>query len=210
MKLLLLGATGRTGSELLTQACAQGHEVTALVRDPDKLRSQSRRLRVLVGSATDAAAIANAVQGQDAVLCALGPTSALQLMRCNLMRSAVPLLLRAMEPAGVRRLVLLSALGAGESARYAPMPLRLMFRTALRQVGTDKADAEMTIRASSLDWTLVYPPSLTTGPAIGGYRHGEELRLTGMPKLSRADLAAFMLSQLADSRYLRKQVIVSC
>jgi putative NADH-flavin reductase len=79
----------------------------------------------------------------------------------------------------------------------------------LRQVGQDKAGAEDRLRSSGLDWTFVYPPSLTDGPRTDAYRHGEALELQGVPKISRADVAAFMLAQLTDSTYRRKPAIVS-
>ena len=107
MKLLVLGATGRTGRELLAGALRQGHEVTVLVRDPARLTAQDERLPVLVGSATDPAAVEEAVAGNDAVLCALGPTSARELAHSGLMRASVPALVSAMERGGVRRLILL-------------------------------------------------------------------------------------------------------
>jgi len=113
MRLLLLGATGRTGGELLVQALAQGHEVTALARDPGTLRMTHPRIRIVVGSATDGAAIQQAVEGHDAVLCALGPRSPKALISCHLMRATVDALIPSMTASGVSRLVLLSALGVG-------------------------------------------------------------------------------------------------
>jgi putative NADH-flavin reductase len=208
MKLLVLGATGRTGRELLAGALHQGHEVTALVRDPGRLTEQHEHLRVLVGGATDPAIVETAVAGHDAVLCALGPRSARELVGSELMRASVPALVRAMESHGVRRLILLSALGVGESAHSAPAVPRLAFATILRQIGKDKRRAEDAVRASDLEWTIVYPPALSNGPATRGYQHGETLDLRGSPRMSRADVAHFMLAQLADARYVRKGAIV--
>jgi putative NADH-flavin reductase len=207
--LLLLGATGRTGGELLTQALAQGHHVTALVRDPGKIPVEHGRLRVVTGDASDAAAVDQATDGQDAVLCALGPSSPKALLSCDLMRTSICALVTAMDARGVKRLVLLSALGVGRSADRAPKALRLVFRTLFRQVGKDKTDGEERLAQSDLDWTLVYPPSLTNEPLTGEYQHGESLELTGLPKIGRADVANFMLAQLADATYARKAAIVS-
>jgi uncharacterized protein YbjT (DUF2867 family) len=120
----------------------------------------------------------------------------------------VPALVTSMKRHGVRRLILLSALGVGESARHAPSVARVAFGTILRQVGKDKRRAEEAVRASDLEWTIVYPPALTDGPATGGYRYGESLKLSGSPRISRADVARFMLAQLEDDRYLRKGAIV--
>jgi putative NADH-flavin reductase len=208
MKLLVLGASGRTGRELLAGALREGHGVTALTRDPGGLTAQDESLDVLIGSAKDPEVVDNAVAGQDAVLCALGPSSARELVRCELMRASVPALVSAMERRGVRRLILLSALGVGESARHAPTVSRFVFGTILRQVGKDKRRAEEAVRASDLEWTIVYPPSLTDGPATGSYRHGESVKLSGSPRISRADVAQFMLAQLTHDRYVRKGAIV--
>jgi putative NADH-flavin reductase len=208
LRLLMLGATGRTGRELLAGALDQGHEVTALVRDPRRLTVQHERLHVLVGSVTDPATVEKTVAGHDVVLCALGPRSAGELVRSGLMRASVPALVSAMKRHGVHRLILLSALGVGESARHAPTVPRLAFATILRQVGKDKERAEQTVRSSQLEWTILYPPGLRNGPATGSYRHGESLKLSGSPKISRADVAHFMLAQLTDDRYVRKGAIV--
>jgi putative NADH-flavin reductase len=208
MKLLVLGASGRTGRELLAGASRQGHEVAALARDPGRLTMQDERMRVLVGSATNPAVVEEAVAGNDGVLCALGPSSARELLRSRLMRGCVPALLGAMERHRVRRLILLSALGVGESRPHATGVARLGFATILRQVGTDKERAEEAVRASDLEWTIVYPPALSNGTATGNYRHGESLKLSGSPRISRADVADFMLAQLASDSYVRKGAIV--
>ena len=169
---------------------------------------RDERMRVVVGSATDPTALEEAVAGNDAILCALGPSSARELLRSELMRECVPALLGAMERHGVRRLILLSALGVGESAPHATGVARLAFGTILRQVGKDKRDAEEAVRSSGLDWTIVYPPSLTNASATGGYRHGQKLRLGGGARISRADVAEFMLAQLTSTRYSRSGAIV--
>jgi putative NADH-flavin reductase len=208
-KLLLLGATGRTGQELLAQGLELGHEITALVRNPSKLAVEHEHLRVVTGDATDPAAVDRALEGQDAVLCALGPTSPASLLRCELMRETARALVPSMKRHGVSRLVLLSALGVGASAAHAPPLLRIAFQTLLRQVGRDKATAEDLVRGSDIDWTVVYPPSLTDGARTGAYRVGEALELKGVPKISRGDLAEFMLSQLEQPTFSRKIAVVS-
>lgn len=208
-KLLVLGATGGTGQQLVVQGLELGYVITALVRNPDGLRVEHERLRTVTGDATDGTAIEEALDGQDAVLCALGPTSPRSLVRCTLMRESTRILLPAMKRRGVNRLVLLSALGAGASAAHAPLLLRIAFQTLLRQVGKDKAAAEELLGATEIDWTVVYPPSLTDGTRTGTYRSGEALELKGLPKISRGDVAEFMLSQVDQTTYSRKIAIVS-
>jgi putative NADH-flavin reductase len=209
LKLLLLGATGLTGRQLLAQAIEQGHEITALVRDASKLSVEPSGLRIVIGSSTDPGVVDDALEGRDAVLCALGTRSPKSLVSCDLMTASMRALVPSMKRRGVNRVVVESALGVGPSAEHAPPAMRLAFATVLRQVGKDKAAAEEYLRASDLDWTIVYPPSLTNGPATRDYRWGEALQLTGVPKISRADVAHFMLSQLNDATYSRGMAIVS-
>jgi putative NADH-flavin reductase len=124
------------------------------------------------------------------------------------MRASMEALIPVMRRRGVSRLILLSALGVGRSAEHSPLALRLAFATLLRQVGKDKAAAEAYVGASDVDWTIVYPPALTDGPRTGNYRAGGTLELRGVPKISRGDVAEFMLSQLAGSDYSRGIAIV--
>jgi putative NADH-flavin reductase len=209
VKLLVLGATGGTGREVVAQALDQGHDVTAFVRDPRGMTSRGSRLRVAVGSTTDdEAAVARAVRGQDVVVSALGRRNSLRSsdLIARSMRNIVP----AMESQGVKRLIVVSAYGVGESARDAlPLP-RLMYRLLLRDIFADKAAGEAYLRGSSLDWTLVYPVALTNGPRTGRYRVGERVELRGiLPKISRADVADFILTQLASTAYLRKVAVIA-
>jgi len=208
MRILVLGATGRTGGKLVAAALAAGHDVSALVRDPERLGQEAGHLRIVTGTAEDTQAMERACAGQQAVLCALGPRSPRELWRCELMQRSIGALIPASERHGVKRIVLLSALGAGDSAKQAALPSRIAFRTVLRRVGEDKERGEEALRASDLDWTIVYPPSLTNGPASGTYRHGEDLRLSLTARISRADIAQFMLAQAQDDRYSRRGVIV--
>lgn len=110
---------------------------------------------------------------------------------------------------GVRRLIILSALGVGDSAVVAPPLLRIAFETLFRPVGKDKALREEQVRRSGLEWTIVYAPVLTNGTESGEYQHGESLRIQGLRRLSRADLAQFLLDQVEDSTYSSQNVVVS-
>ena len=208
-KLLLLGATGLTGQQLLARALEQGHDITALVRNPSKLSAEQARVRIVTGDATDPDAVDDALKDRDAVLCALGTRSPTSMFSCDLMTASMRALVPSMKGRGVDRVIVESALGVGPSATHAPPAVRLAFATLLRQVGKDKATAEEYLRAIGLDWTIVYPPSLTNGPASGHYRSGAALQLRGVPKISRASVAHFMLSQLNDTTYSRGMAIVS-
>jgi putative NADH-flavin reductase len=209
MKLALFGATGRTGRHLLAQALQQGHSVTALARDPRQLAwAETGRLQVVSGDVRDAAAVSATVAGAEAVLSVLGPTS----NRPELAVSAgTDNLLAAMRQHGVRRLI--QSTGAGvRDPQDQPTPIHAFFGALVRRL-TPNVLADMTqtvdkIRASDLDWTLVRVPRLTDGAPTGHIRVayvGPELGL----QLTRADLAGFMLQQLADTRYLRQAPAIS-
>ena len=208
MKLLVLGATGATGLQIVEQAIAQGHQVTAFVRDPVKLGTSHPALLVVQGSMPDdAAALAGALKGQDAVLSSLGMRNAL---RSNgLQQRSMQALVPAMEKAGVRRLITVSANGVGDSYAASPLLSRLMYRLLLGDIFADKKAGEDVVRASSLDWTFAYPTLLTNGPRTGKYRAGERLELSGVPKISRADVADFVLKQLQGRSWSRKRPVIS-
>jgi putative NADH-flavin reductase len=206
-KVLVLGATGGTGQQVVSQALQRGHRVTTLVRDPSRLSVTSERLRVLTGSVTDGAALAGAVRDQSAVISALGVGKSLK--SGELIARAMPCILRAMESEGVSRLVFTSAFGVGATHRDVPLLPRIFIRLLLQDLYRDKEAGEELLRRSDLDWTLVYPTGLVDGPATGRYRVGERLALRGFPRIRRADLADFLLSQIEDTTYVRKGVLIS-
>jgi putative NADH-flavin reductase len=200
MKLLVFGSTGGTGRELVRQALSQGHDVTAFARHPSQLEHQG--VTVVQGDVTDAAAVRAAVPGHDAVLCALGaPALARTTVRTDGTRNIVA----AMEDAGVRRLVCQSSLGIGDSLAV-PMPryVRLAFPLVLRRTFADHEGQEQLIRQSKLDWTIVRPTKMVDGGRTGVYRRGlADTKEKVKVKISRADVADFMLRQLTDDSYLR-------
>jgi putative NADH-flavin reductase len=206
-KVLILGASGGTGKHLLHEALGRGYDVTVLARDPARLPSGVERARVIKGDALDDAALADAVSGQDVVISALGVGSSLKSR--SLIARTVPAIVRAMTNAGVRRLILTSAYGVGETFRDVPILPSILMRVLFRDLYADKALGETEVRRSGLDWTLVYPTTLTNGPKTGEYRAGERLHLRGLPTISRADVAEFLANQIEDETYVRKGVLVS-
>lgn len=208
MKVLVLGATGGTGREFVAQALAQGHDVTAFVRDPAKLAPHDARLRNAVGSLPEAREkLAEAVRGQDAVFSALGSGGSLKPH--GLMTRSVPVIVETMERERVRRLIYMSSIGVGNRESNLPFVLWLEVRLLLKDIYADKAIGEDIIRKSTLDWTILHPTILTDGPKTGRSRAGEQLPLRGMPKISRAEVADFALRQLGDPTYIRKIVVIS-
>jgi len=209
MKLLILGATGGTGRCALKEAKALGHDVTVFVRDSSKLSAEEQAgARVVAGALPDdEPALGEAMRGQDAVISALG--RGLSFKSEDLLKRSVPVILRTMAQTGVRRLIFTSAFGIGETWRDTPWISRVFVRTLLRGIYADKRLAEALIRQSDLDWTIVHPTKLTDGPRTGTWRSGERLPLSNLPKISRGDTGAFLVSQLNDSSYLRRTVLVS-
>ncbi|MGQ0578879.1 MAG: NAD(P)-dependent oxidoreductase [Betaproteobacteria bacterium] len=208
MNILVFGATGSTGQQVVKQALAQGHTVTIFVRNPATQPISDERLRVIQGDTTrDARKIIEAVSGQDAVISALGRRRTFK--SDHLIERSMQAIAPAMERAGVRRLILVSAFGVGESRRDAPPIPRIMYRVLLSDIFADKKAAEDNVRRSNLDWTFVYPVLLTDGPTTGVYRVGERLELRGLPKISRADVAHFILSELGKRAFVRKVAVIS-
>lgn len=208
MKVLVFGATGQTGQQLVTQALSRGHRVTAFVRRPDALTAMDKRLRIVTGDATrDGARVAEAMQGQELVISALGRRNTFRSE--DLIARSMDAIVPSMKQAGVRRMILTSAFGVGDSLRDAPLIPGIMYRVLLRDIFADKERAEETLRTSGLDWTIVYPVLLTNGPQTGRYRVAERLELHGMPKISRADVAHFILAEAESPRFVNKVAVIS-
>ena len=206
MKILVLGATGATGSRLMEQALDQGHFVTAAVRDPMKLNLIHDRLTIIRMNLFDRQALQAAVRVQDAVLSTLGPG---RDSPPAFISKAMAALIDAMEQTSVRRLVFLSAFGVGETHRRASLASRLLLHLHGKESIKDKAIADDLLKRSTLAYTLVYPTALSEGPSTGEYRVGADFSPGFLPYISRADVADFMLRQLTDPSWVRKTVIVS-
>jgi uncharacterized protein YbjT (DUF2867 family) len=211
VNLVVLGATGATGRLLVDQAIARGHEVVAYVRRPDALPGRPA-LRVVGGQLTDEPALRTALAGADAVLCAIGPKRVTELFGADLMQRTLPVVTAAMSAAGVRRLVLLSAFGAGSTISAASPMARGVFGTAMRSVYRDKEVAESRLATSGLDVTTVYPVVLTNGPSNDSdvVRDAATVaRISGLPKVSRATVAKAMLDAVEDAGSAGRRLIVT-
>jgi len=208
MRLTIFGATGGTGTQLVRQAIEEGHDVTAVVRDPARLDVPAHeRLRVVTAEVTDPGAIGPAVEGADVVLSALGPRGKGPSTICA---DGARSIIEAMGKAGVRRLVVCSAAdpftdaGDGVVMRYVIKPVVL--DRVLKNAFDDLRRSEKEIRACDLDWTLVRPSRLTDDDATGGYRTAVDVNLRGGRRISRADTAACMLTLIADDASVRHHV----
>jgi uncharacterized protein YbjT (DUF2867 family) len=202
-RILVVGATGGTGRQLVAQALERGYEVTALARDPSRLAVTHPQLTVVRGDVLDFASLAAAVRGQDAVLSALGHNRYYSLAR--ILSDGTRNLLRAMAAHGVRRFVCETSLGIGDSAGRMGLAYTLFtLPVVLPLYFWDKARQERAIAASDAEWTIVRPGGLTNDAPRGTWRHGRGLgSFLATVRISRADVAAFMLDQLESDAYLR-------
>ena len=208
MKLTIFGPTGGVGVHLVAQALAMGNSVTAFARSPDKLSQSHTNLDVVQGDILQSDQVDAALAGSDVVLCALG----MPLMnKENLRTKGTANILRAMTQAGVKRMICLSALGTSESHTALPVLHRYVLRpTFMRRLYKDHDAQEKSIKQSDLDWTLVRPGSFVKGRRTGHYRHGFTTRESGLTyKISREDVADFMLKQIEDGSYRRQAANLS-
>jgi putative NADH-flavin reductase len=195
MKLIIFGSTGGTGRELLKQALEQGHDAVAYARNPARIDDiKHANLQVVRGDVLDPAAVESAVAGQEVVLSTIGAGAGRTTLREDGTRNIV----EAMERTGVKRLISQSSLGVGDSrANLSFFTKYVIVAVFLRHAFADHERQEAIVKQSSLDWTIVRPPHLTDGPHTGAYR------------ISRADVADFMLKQLTDDTYLHQTPGVS-
>ncbi|MEV5322876.1 SDR family oxidoreductase [Nonomuraea sp. NPDC052634] len=199
MKITVFGATGGSGIQLVRQGLDRGHEVTAVVRDPARLPAELReRADVVVADVMDPDAVTPAVAGRDAVLSAMGPRGNGPTTVCS---GSIRSILTAMERAGARRLLMVSAAGLESDAgdglvtRYVLKPI---VQRVFRHSYADLARAERLLRDSDTDWTIVRPARLTDAAAPGRYRTARDLSVRGGHTTTRADLADCMLTLIDD------------
>lgn len=191
MKLVILGATGGIGVELVRQAIERGHSVTAFVRTPERLNPFANRIRIVSGDLMNPAELGRVLDGHDGVLSGFGPRLPLAKADDDLLERFAATLTNAMREAAVKRAVIVSTAFLFKDSILPPTYLfgRLFFPSVV----ADASAMEQIVTASGLDWTLVRPPQLTDKPPTGRYRVREEhLPVFGF-KIARADVADFMI-----------------
>ncbi|MCU1526739.1 MAG: putative flavin reductase [Frondihabitans sp.] len=207
MKFLVLGATGRTGVLFVQKALDAGHQVTALVRSAG-VRVDSRA-QVVTGDVTDAATIAAAASGHDAIISTIGVRNARDTP--TLITDTVRSIIASAKISGVDRVVIVSAFGVGDSLAKASFLVKPIFRTALRKTYADKAASEVLLRASDVKWTLEYPGALND-KATNRYTAvilGDAKKLPLFPWTSRTNVAEFLLHTAVRGTFIRETVIVT-
>jgi len=208
VRIAAFGATGRTGKHVVEQALAAGHEVVAFVRTPAKLGIEHARLTVVQGDVQDKAQVSQAIAGVDAVISALGPTENKPTYQVT---AGTENIITAMHAHGVRRLVISAGAGVGDpndAPKIMNHVVNLLLKLVARHVYEDMKQVVEKVRASNLDWVIVRVPMLTDDPPTGVVQVGYVGKGMGM-RISRADMAEFMLRQVSDDAYLHKTPAIS-
>ena len=208
MKLLLFGATGGTGREILSQGLAAGHHITAFVRNPTAITIKDDKLLVTKkGDLADQRAIEDALRGKDAVISALGNKTGMALRQPNtIISDGLRNILRGMNATNVSRLIFITSFGVSDTI---VLPEKLFIKIFLKNIFADIPLQESLIKQSSLEWTIVRPARFVNGQKTGSYKSGENLPIGLFSKISRADVADFILKNLADPKTLQKIMTVS-
>lgn len=206
MKIAIFGATGKTGIELVKQALEQGHAVTAFVRDPARLAIENENLTFVTGDVFDPSSVAKAVEGQDSVICALGAGS--ELKKTTVRTTGTINIISSMQKNSIKRLIVVTAMGVGESWDTLSLFNKLFFATLLKSSREDHETQEVAVKESGLDWTIVRPSGLTETPRTGIYDVGENILAT-TSKIARADIADLILKELEQNTLIGKAVTIT-
>jgi len=207
MKLIVFGATGSVGLQIVKQALQRGHSVTAFTRTPEKLSSLHHSgLKIFKGDIFDSIAVEKATRQQDSVLCAIGDGN-----KGTVRAEGTRNIISAMKNAGVTRLICQTTLGLGESRGNLNFLWKyIMFGFLLKKAFHDHELQEKHLVNSGLDYTIVRPAALTDGNVTRNYNIGFDGNYKSLNlKIARADVADFMLQQMESNEYLRKAVSIS-
>lgn len=209
MKLTVFGATGGTGVEVVRKGLAQGHQVTAVVRDPARLDVPAHeQLEVVAANVFDPAEITPAISGREVVVSALGPRGRGPTTIC---RDGARSIMSAMDTSGVRRLVVVSNSGMHTEGDgiFTKRVVKPILIRMLREGYEDMQAMEDRVAASGLEWTIVRPPRLTNGQHTGRIASSVGQNVRGSFTISRADLADYVLRAAEDSALVGKAVSVA-
>ena len=203
MRVIVFGATGKTGRHVVDAALAKGHQVVAFGRSVERLDNSNEALELHKGDVFDNESVSAAVTGCDAAIVCLGSTG---LRDTTTLAEGTRVIVEAMANTAADRLIVLSAAGAGESWGQIPWSSKLLFRTLLRNVLADHDRQETIVKKSPLTWTIVRAAVLKDDPATGSIVASNDRSTT---KINRADVAAFLVDQLADETHQRMAISIS-
>jgi len=205
MNIVIFGASGRTGKELVAQALSKGHRVTAFVRDPLKLSIQHKNLYVVRGDVKNKLQVHATLSGHDAVLSALGVSKTLH--HDPTVIEGIENIVSGMLINDVPRLVYESVFLVGAEKHEFSFFVNRILKNVIRKEVVDHREKELRIQKTLPEYVIVRPGRLTNDPLSSDYRHGEKIKSASLlPSISRANVAQFMLQQLESDRYLNKAV----
>ena len=206
MKIVIFGASGKTGSLLVDEALSAGHDVTAYVRRPESVKSEHPNLNVVAGYLNEKDKLRSVISGSDACISTLGGASLTK--HSTAIIEGIDNILSIMEEEKVTRFIYLSSLGAGDSRKYMPQPVRFFVADIMLRIPlADHKTNEDRITKSQLDWTIVRPGGLTDGAKTYHMKHGfGETKIKGNLRIPRSDVAAFLLDQVTSKDYVNKSV----
>lgn len=208
MNVLVIGGTRGVGRAVVIAAHQAGHTLTVLARHAGGFAGPVTGVRMVLGDAGDASDLDRAVAGQDAVVWTVGVRPSRHPVQ--VFSRGTQFLLAAMERHGVRRLLCVTGVGAGDSKGHGGFLYdRIVQPLLLKSIYEDKDRQEAQIRASTLDWTIVRPGALTNAPATGLYQTLTTTEGTRAQRIARADVAAFIVDNLAAPEYVRQTVLLS-
>ncbi|ANY65148.1 hypothetical protein BBD42_00635 [Paenibacillus sp. BIHB 4019] len=211
MNIIIFGANGKTGRELIAQGLKQGHSITAFVRDSAQLNIVDKNLKVVKGEVTDYGQINKAVKANnyDAAFSVLGAKG--MFKRDLLLMDAMKNIIKALEENGVDKLIHVSFIGVRKDAGKLGFLYKFIIPHFMKNLLLDHSEKDALLKKSSLNWTLVQPPVLTADAFTGRYMHEVEIHKNKSHKLklSRANLANFMLKSLNNQTYDRKEVFIT-
>lgn len=208
MRVIVIGATGTVGRLAVKEILSEGHQVTAFARSPERLDIRHQNLKLVRGNAMSEEEVAAAIEGQDGVVVTLGSG----ISRKSTVRSEGTMnVIKGMQQHGVSRLVCQSTLGTYETwSNLNFFWKRIMFGLLIKPVFLDHELQEKLVRASGLDWTIVRPSAFADGPASESFNVDFAPTMRNLTlKITRSDVARFLVKQLSDLRYLRRAVSIS-
>lgn len=204
MKIVVLGAAGRTGIEVVEQALQSGHSVVAVVRSDKSLGIKNANLRVVVGDARDAKILKTALRGQDAVISTLGTNKAGD----KLIAQSTTALIEAAGSSKVKRVIMMSSFLVSPQLKQSS--LGKIVGLLMKGILADRMSGELALKESGLNWTIVYATALDRTPSGGKLRIIGSKETAGLNSgIARADVAKFMLDQLAEPKSYKKDILIT-
>ena len=206
MKIVVFGASGKTGSLLVHEALTSGHNVIAYVRKPESIKSDHPNLKVVAGYLNEKDKLKSVISGSDACISTLGGASLTK--HSQEIIKGIDNIVSIMEEEKVKRFIYLSSFGAGDSRKYMPQPIRFLIADVMLHIPlADHNTNESRIAKSQLNWTIVRPGGLTNGVKTDNLKHGCEMtKIKGSLSISRSNVASFLLNQVSINEYANKNV----